>query len=72
MNPYATNLIEAARGVHAALDNIESTQDIRGLLDAINQAGDRINEMTDATIQIMSYLESLILAAKRELDLGGA
>jgi hypothetical protein len=70
--PYANNLIEAAHGVRVALDNIESTQDIRGLIDAVNQACDRISELNAAAGHITRYLEEMTVAAKKELGLGGA
>jgi hypothetical protein len=35
MYPNANNLIEAAHGVRAALDNLESTEDIAGLTGAV-------------------------------------
>lgn len=69
--PY-DNLIEAAHGVRVALDNIESTEDIAGLLEAINEACDRINQLNAATGQIASYLEELTHAAKKELGKGEA
>jgi hypothetical protein len=69
--PNAKDLLDAADAVGAALDNIELTEDIAGLADAINDALDRLNGLNDATRHITSYLEALVLAAKKELR-GGA
>jgi hypothetical protein len=72
MHPYSNTLLEAAHDVCSALDNLELTEDIAGLTDAINQTCDRIHELNAAAGQITGYLELLIHAAKKELDLGGA
>jgi hypothetical protein len=69
---YANNLLEAAHAVGTALDDLELTEDVAGLADAINQALDRLNGLNDASRHITSYLEALVRAAKKELDLGGA
>jgi hypothetical protein len=68
---YATNLLEAAHAVRDAIDNIESTENVAGLLEAVNEACDRINELNAAGRRITSYLEQMIVLAKKELD-GGA
>jgi hypothetical protein len=72
MKNLSHNLIEAARVVSDALDNIESTGNIAELCDAVKRALDRLNKLTDAAGDISGYLEALVHAAKRELDLGGA
>jgi hypothetical protein len=67
MYPNANNLIEAAHGVRAALDNLESTEDIAGLTGAVNQACDRLNELNAAAGQITRYLEALVMQAKKKI-----
>ena len=67
MSTLAHNLIKAVQDVRVALDNIESTEDVAGLVNAVNQACDRLTELNAATGQITGYLEGLIHAAKKEL-----
>jgi hypothetical protein len=67
MYPYSDNLVEAAPGVSAALDNIESTENVAGLLEAINEACDRINGLNAAAGHVADYLEQLLVAANKEL-----
>jgi hypothetical protein len=67
---YANNLVEAAHAVGAALDDLELTENIAGLADAVNQALDQLNELNTAARQIMDYLEQMVVLAKQEL--GGA
>jgi hypothetical protein len=50
---YGDDLIEAARLVSAALDNIESTENIAELCDTVKQALDRLRELTAPADQIM-------------------
>jgi hypothetical protein len=69
---YSNNLLAAAHAVGAALDSIELTENVAGLADAVNQTLDRLNGLNDASRHITSYLEALVRAAKKELDLGGA
>jgi hypothetical protein len=69
--PYSNNLLEAVHLVRVALDDLERTENIAELADAINDALDRLNGLNDATRHITSYLEALVLAAKKELR-GGA
>jgi hypothetical protein len=68
MYPYSDNLIEAVHGVCSALDNIESTENVAGLLEAINEACDRINGLNAAAGHVAGYLEQLLVAAKKELS----
>jgi hypothetical protein len=67
MNPYSSTLLEAAHAVGVALDSIESTENVAGLTEAINQALDQLNGLNDATRHITSYLDALVHAAKKEL-----
>jgi hypothetical protein len=71
MKNLSINLLDAARDVRAALDNIESTGNIAELCDAVKRALDRLNELTDAAGDISGYLEALVHAAEKELR-GGA
>jgi hypothetical protein len=68
--PYSNNLLEAAHAVGTALDDLELTENVAGLADAITQALDRLNELNTATRQITDYLEQMVVLAKQEL--GGA
>jgi hypothetical protein len=67
MTPYADSLVEAAHAVGVALDDLESTQDIAELADAVNQARDRLNELNAEAGRIAHYLEQMVVLAKKEL-----